>query len=355
MTEFPFSVRDSLMAGIVRSYDWSKNPLGPPLKWMPELRTLAAHVLESRFPTALVWGERQIFIYNDAFRPMLGEKPEALGRPFHEVWSDVWDMAGPLVRRAYEGECIFIENYAVNTDRSGVPEAAYFTFCLSPVRAADGRVCGLMDTVIETTAVVLAEQQRELLLKEMSHRLKNTLQVVQAIAAQTLKDVKDRDAVRSFNQRLSMLGKAHDILLRHESPAASLLATLDQIVSLIDDKSRISYRGADLLLAPKGVLTISLALYELATNAMKHGALSTAEGRVHISWIVKQDEFRLLWDEFGGPKVTAPERTGFGSRLLNVCFGEQAVARRFLPEGVEVELVAPLRVLTDVTRTNTTL
>ena len=201
---------------------------------------------------------------------------------------------------------------------------------------------------METTSVVLAEQQRDLLLKELSHRLKNTLQVVQAIATQALKDVKERGAVRSFNQRLTMLGKAHDILLRHDLSAASLLETVDQILSLIDHKARISYRGPDLLLGPKGVLTMSLALYELATNAMKHGALSVENGRVHISWIVKQNEFRLLWDEFGGPKVTAPEKSGFGSRLLDVCFGEQAVARRFLPEGVEIELIAPLRTLTAI-------
>ena len=149
MTEFPFPVRDSLMTDLVRSYDWSQNPLGPPLQWSPELRILTAHVLETNFPTALAWGERLIMIYNDAFRPMLGGKPEALGRPFEEVWSDVWEMVGPLIRRAYAGESIFIENYAANTDRSGTPETAYFTFCICPIRRADGTVCGLMDTVME--------------------------------------------------------------------------------------------------------------------------------------------------------------------------------------------------------------
>jgi PAS domain S-box-containing protein len=111
-------------------------------------------VLGSKFPACIVWGSDLITIYNDAFRPILGAKPEALGRPFNEVWSEAWDEIAPIADRAFAGEATFIEHFPLVVERNGYPEETYFTFCYSPIRDETGGVVGFIDTVIETTSEV---------------------------------------------------------------------------------------------------------------------------------------------------------------------------------------------------------
>jgi PAS domain S-box-containing protein len=111
-------------------------------------------MLASKFPACLVWGPDLITIYNDAFKPILGAKPEALGRPFKEVWSEVWDEIGPIAERAMAGEATFIKHFPLMVERNGYPEEAFFTFCYSPVRDENGAIVGFLDTVVETTTEV---------------------------------------------------------------------------------------------------------------------------------------------------------------------------------------------------------
>ncbi len=142
------------MARRIRSHDWASTVLGPVEAWSSELRFAAAFVLDTSFPTALVWGPNLVTIYNDAFRPILGNKPEALGRSFAEVWSEAWAEIGPIAERALAGHSTYIEEYPLLINRAGKAEQAFFTFSFSPVRAADGTVLGIIDTVIERTAAV---------------------------------------------------------------------------------------------------------------------------------------------------------------------------------------------------------
>ena len=167
------------MAKLIEEFDWSSTPLGPRAGWPPELQTFVRHILESGFPAAIVWGDGLTTIYNDAFRPILGDKPEALGRSFAEIWSEAWDKIGPIADRAFEGQSTYIEDYPLTINRLGEPEQAWFTFCYSPLRIGDGTVAGMMDTVIETTATVRARSDLALVNHELSHRLKNTLAIVQ--------------------------------------------------------------------------------------------------------------------------------------------------------------------------------
>ncbi|PVE24787.1 hypothetical protein DC522_09240 [Microvirga sp. KLBC 81] len=145
------------MAKRMRAHDWAATPLGPIDTWPAELKSAAALVLDSGFPAALIWGPDLVTIYNDAFRPILGDKPEALGRSFAEIWSEAWHEIGPIAERALAGQSTSIEDYPLVINRSGKPEQAYFTFSYSPVRAADGSVLGMIDTVVETTRKVRAE------------------------------------------------------------------------------------------------------------------------------------------------------------------------------------------------------
>ena len=142
------------MAERVRQHDWASTPLGPLAQWPDVLKTTVALCFASRFPQAIVWGPQLITLYNDAFIPILGNKPEALGRPFNEVWHEVWSDISPIASAAFAGQATYIENFPLLIKRDEVPEQAYFTFCYSPIRDPRGVVVGMLDTVTETTSTV---------------------------------------------------------------------------------------------------------------------------------------------------------------------------------------------------------
>ncbi|SCW98931.1 MULTISPECIES: response regulator [unclassified Pseudomonas] len=147
------------MAERVRRHPWEGTPLGPPSQWPDVLKTTVALSLASHFPQAIVWGPDLITLYNDAFLTILGNKPEALGRRFDEVWREVWNDIGPIVRAAFDGQATYIENFPLVIERGGGPEQAYFTFCYSPIRDQFGTVVGMLDTVTETTSTVFMTQR----------------------------------------------------------------------------------------------------------------------------------------------------------------------------------------------------
>jgi len=148
-----------LMAARIRNHDWAATPLGPLDSWPDVLKTSVALCLASRFPQAVLWGDALITLHNDAFSEILGSKPTALGRPFSDVWQEAWSNIRHLAQRALAGEAVFIEDFPLTIERHGSPERAYFTFCYSPVRDHDGKVVGMLDTVTETTASVVANRR----------------------------------------------------------------------------------------------------------------------------------------------------------------------------------------------------
>ncbi|OLS62613.1 hybrid sensor histidine kinase/response regulator [Pseudomonas putida] len=159
----PRPVQAQGMSEALRCFDWSTTSLGPLHRWPNSLRIAVDLMLASRFPSCLVWGSDMVTLYNDAFVPILGTKPSPLGRPFPEVWSDIWDEVGGLVFRVMDGEAVFLENFPLVTNRNGVLEQVWFTFSVSPVRDESGKVAGFLDTVLETTSSVESERQwREL-------------------------------------------------------------------------------------------------------------------------------------------------------------------------------------------------
>jgi two-component sensor histidine kinase/PAS domain-containing protein len=343
----PCAQLDSGMAKRVEDHDWSSTPLGPRASWSPELQTFVRHILESHFPAAIVWGKNLVTIYNDAFRTILGDKPEALGRSFAEVWAEAWSEIGPIANRALSGHATYVEDFPLLIDRKGALEQAWFTFCYSPLRLGDGTVAGFMDTVIETSATVRARAGLAMANQELSHRLKNTLAIVQSIAMQTLKAVEPRSAVEAFEERIAALGRAHDVLLRGEWSSVAFHQLARETLQPIDGLGQVSISGPDIEIGSAGTLTLSLVLHELATNASKYGALTIPSGRVDLKWAVEDDNvLRLLWREHDGPSVRAPTHQGFGSRLIDRCFGSRSkVHRRFLETGLETEIIVPLHEL----------
>ena len=148
------------MGARVRAFDWRTTPLGPIDGWPAALRIAVDAALSSDFASCLFWGPELIAIYNDGYRTLLGQKPEALGQPFRIIWSEAWDELRPIAERALAGRSTFIEDFRLQTDRHGAPEDAWFTFCYSPVHDEHGDIRGILDTVVETTAKVITEGRR---------------------------------------------------------------------------------------------------------------------------------------------------------------------------------------------------
>jgi two-component sensor histidine kinase len=168
-----------------------------------------------------------------------------------------------------------------------------------------------------------AQEHREMLINELNHRVKNTLATVQSFANQTLRNANNTaEASIIFNSRLLALARAHDVLTREHWAGADLRKVVSDAVAAYSEDGRaprVQVNGPDLRLQPKSALALSMALHELATNAVKHGALSNGSGAVEIDWHISRDEqqrFRLRWIESGGPAVEKPRRRGFGSRLV---------------------------------------
>ena len=148
------------MGALVRAHDWSATPLGPPETWPQSLRTVVGLMLASRQAMFVAWGPDLTFLYNDGYAPIFGAKhPGALGRPFREVWSDIWPQVRPLVDRTLSGEALWHEDLLVPMERRGYREDAWFTFSYTPVCGDDGRIAGLFCAAIETTGHVLSKRR----------------------------------------------------------------------------------------------------------------------------------------------------------------------------------------------------
>lgn len=162
------------MAERMRALDWSATPLGPVAAWPSSLRTAAGVMLNSRHPMFLAWGPELTFLYNDGYAPILGARhPQALGRPFEEIWSEIWSDLRPLVDRALTGEASWREDMHLVMERHGAPEDTWFSFSYSPVRDEAGAVRGMFCACTETTDKVLTERRLTFLL-ELGDRLRDT-------------------------------------------------------------------------------------------------------------------------------------------------------------------------------------
>lgn len=192
-----------------------------------------------------------------------------------------------------------------------------------------------------------AEERQQLLIHELNHRVKNMLATVQSVARQSLGRAGGAGPLADFENRLMALAWTHDILTRERWAGASLTTILTRTMSP-HGPGRLALSGPDLRISPKMALALAMGVHELATNAVKYGALSVDGGRVEISW--RLDEacdppmLRLEWRERGGPRVTPPTTRGFGARLLERGLAHELggdVTIRFLPAGVLCEIVAP--------------
>nr|WP_274382627.1 HWE histidine kinase domain-containing protein [Methylorubrum extorquens] len=211
----------------------------------------------------------------------------------------------------------------------------------------------LIGVVADVTDRHLSEERRSLLIRELHHRVKNTLATVQAIVGSTARTATSIDSFHeAFVGRIKSLAHTHSVLTEATWQTASLRDLLaSELMPYAESETetspdlRIVLDGPAVDLPSEIAVPIGMAIHELTTNAAKYGALSTGRGRITITWSVEAGVLHLDWRESGGPRVTPPTRQGFGSRLLQRVLTAQVQAQittDYAPEGFHLTLAAPL-------------
>ncbi len=224
-----------------------------------------------------------------------------------------------------------------------------------PIRDASGAITRWIGTCTDIHEQKLMIEEREMIAHELSHRIKNIFSVIAGLiglSARTRPEM--RDAADELRDRILSLGRAHDFVRPHsaDSVAPEGLATLWGVLSQIfapyhgPDGPRVHISGENPPVDDRSATPLALLFHELATNAAKYGALSTAGGKVQLHIGADGNDIRLDWREEGGPPVTAPENTGFGSQLMTLSVERQLggrIERHWEAEGLRLSLWIPLR------------
>src|SRR6478752_2921554 len=315
-----------------------------------EERTKELEEAKQRFEIALRGSPIMVFSQDRDMRfvwvhnPPTGVDPAAmLGKTDSDILAP--EVAEPIMaakRRAMEtGESQTIES---NFELFGRRRSYYLL--MEALRDSKGNVVGTTSVAVEITERKEAENQLRLLLRELTHRSKNQLAVIQAIARQTASRTKTiDDFLDRFGARLVAIGCSQDLLVADNWHGASLRTLVEQQLSVDCSGSQIVIDGEDVMLKPEAVQNLGLALHELATNAQKYGALSNGRGSVRIHWqFCESDQLKLTWEERGGPPVSTPERSGFGRAMIESVVGkalEGEVKLSFPAKGVRCVIMIP--------------
>ncbi|ULJ82011.1 PAS domain S-box protein (plasmid) [Rhizobium sp. C104] len=290
----------------------------------------------------------RITFFNNAAVEMSGRTPE-----IGDMWCVTWRLYNTDGTRLPHDQCPMAvalkedrpvrgaEAIAERPDGTRIPFIPYPT----PLHDADGKLIGAINMLVDITERKQAENRQKLLIDELNHRVKNTLATVQSLAGQTARHADGlEDFTRRFEVRLLALARAHDLLTKRHWEGASLDLLAGEVLMAIAGNAarQVEIAGPIVDLDPRTALSLTMVLNELATNAMKYGALSSEAGMLSLAWRLEeradlQPRLILEWRERGGPPVVPPTRRGTGSRLMERCIerdlgGELDLA--FEPPGV---------------------
>ncbi|ANK88316.1 regulator [Rhizobium anhuiense] len=296
--------------------------------------------------------DSRVITWNEGARRILGwDETEIVGHPVAVIFTEE-DRAAGIPQR---------EMTAALTQGHGDDERWHLrkdgslfwaSGQMMALRSDDGELEGFVKILRDRTEQRENEERQRVLMHELSHRIKNTLAVVQAITNQSFRNAASIEAAeQSISSRIKAYANAHDILLQKNWLSAAVDTIIEATaVNLGVEPSRIKASGPAVSLNPQAALGFALVLHELVTNATKYGALSGDTGTVEIEWSVRKnvgdDRFNLHWQESGGPAVEAPKKKGFGSRLVNTslsAFGD--VSFDYAATGFKLDLEASLQKL----------
>jgi PAS domain S-box-containing protein len=256
------------------------------------------------------------------------------------------DAVGAALRAFHAGEAIGPVDYRLLGD-DGRERWIETRWTMAP--GEDGNPARTFSTSLDITARKRSEEHIRLLMDEVNHRAKNLLAVVQSIARLTIRDSPPQAFARNLVDRLQSLGASQDLIVRSGWQGVDLAglvrAQLDHLGPALD--RQVSIGGPRLWLPPAAAQGIGMALHELATNALKHGSLSSGAGRVEIAWTIgasADSRFAMSWVERGGPPVPPPGRRGFGHTVIERMAAQSVggtVDLRFDPAGLRWRLEAP--------------
>jgi two-component sensor histidine kinase len=277
-------------------------------------------------------------------------RDETVGQHLYDLGNGQWDI--PELRRLLEDvipNSTAVLDYEVEHDFPGLGRR---TMLLSAQRLfhPDNSSRDLLLSIADATESRRREAEKDLLLGEIKHRMKNLLAMVQAMARQTPATGRSGEEYRdAFLGRFNALVRAHDFAFREggETDLTEMVeATLAPYAA--DPATVVVEPGPALALVSGQVLSLSLILHELATNAVKHGALSVPNGHIHVHWDVEKaatPRLRLCWRERGGPPVKGAPTAGFGMRLIEFVAKRELAGTselNYAATGLDVEIVAPL-------------
>ncbi len=304
-------------------------------------------VLNNASVAIFLMDDRQRCVYmNRAAELLTGftlDEVVKLDRPLHDIIHHTYPDGRPFPLHECAIDRAFPEHNQTQGEEVFVHKDGHFYpvgFTASPIRDAESQTIGTIIEVRDISDEKRAKERQRLLMNELNHRVKNTLATVQSIAWQTFKD-SDAEVFNRFSGRLTTLSRAHNVLTETAWEKAELSYIVDAVTETFAP-GRIRTSGPAVDIHPKAAVSLSMALHELGTNAVKYGALSTDTGHVQLDWSVEEAEddkisLTLLWQEHGGPEVSQPSRRGFGLRLIErqvaMEFGGQSVVE-FRPEGL---------------------
>ena len=215
----------------------------------------------------------------------------------------------------------------------------------TPTIDGDGRLARVSGVTVDITERKQAEEKQLLLAREVDHRARNALAVVQAIVRLTRSSTKE-GYIKSVEGRIHALAQAHTLLSESRWQGADVgRLAMEEVAPYSGDSARVALDGSEIALSPERSQNLALVLHELATNSAKYGALSVPEGRLAIRWAIEDGALNLRWEESGGPPVVAPHAHGFGTKIINASIRGQVggnVAWDWRPSGLHCTLQIPL-------------
>ena len=277
-------------------------------------------------------------------RPLRDAVPEIVGQGYIELLDKVYRTGEPFVGR--QMRIAFARSPGQGLDEM------YVNFVYQPILAEDGEVAGIFVDGNDVTDHVRAEKSQSMLVRELHHRVRNTLATVQGVMNSTARTAETiEEYTWAFSGRISSLARTHSLLTEEIQQFVSFPSLLRQEIGVYAEGAdeRVILEGPDVELPSQLAVPLGMTIHELSTNAFRHGALSTPEGHITVTWtVVPAKEKRILtcrWIESGGPEVTPPERQGFGSMILTRVLSQQIGAKvdaAYSPEGFELKAEIPL-------------